>query len=68
MLDFHLAYWFSVHKSLVTGTQIDKLNLSGRKKLKHDQQQPHCKLFSVDIESPENKNCIIKGTLSPFLA
>ena len=57
MLDFHLAYWFSVHKSLVTGTQIGKLNLSGREnKLKHDQQQLlHCKLLSVSIESPENK-------------
>lgn len=34
MLDFRLAYWFSVHKSLVTGTQIDKLNLSVMKKEK----------------------------------
>ena len=57
MLDFHLAYWFSVHKSLVTGIQIDKLNLSGKKeKLKHDQEQPRCKQLSVNIESPENKS------------
>ena len=33
MLNFHFAYWFSVYKSLVTGTQIDQLNLSGRKKI-----------------------------------